>query len=138
MNGSMTNEDGDDNSRPRGDFGAFESASIKTDETEIFVRYAGRGPGILVLHGFPQTHLMWRVVAPAFATTFSVVCADLRGYGASGKPTSTSDHAPYAKRAMAQDMVQVMRALGFAVSRLSATTEAGVWHTGWRWTTRTR
>jgi haloacetate dehalogenase len=100
--------------REDGVFDGFESASIKTDETEIFVRYAGRGPAILFLHGFPQTHLMWRHVAPAFTTAFSVVCADLRGYGASGKPPSAPDHGAYTKRAMARDMVQVMRAMGFA------------------------
>jgi haloacetate dehalogenase len=99
---------------PGREWAGFESASIKTDETEIFFRYAGRGPAILFLHGFPQTHIMWRDVAPAFTTAFSVVCADLRGYGASGKPPSTPDHSPYTKRAMARDMVQVMRAMGFA------------------------
>jgi haloacetate dehalogenase len=78
------------------------------------VARSGRGPAILFLHGFPQTHVMWRDVAPAFTTAFSVVCADLRGYGASGKPPSTPDHGPYTKRAMARDMVQVMRAMGFA------------------------
>jgi haloacetate dehalogenase len=65
------------------------------------------------LHGFPQTHLMWRSVAPLLARHFTVVCADLRGYGRSGCPVSTPDHAPYAKRAMAQDMVIVMERLGF-------------------------
>jgi haloacetate dehalogenase len=94
-------------------FDGFESALIETDETEIFVRYAGRGPAILLLHGFPQTHFMWRYIAPAFATACSVVCADLRGYGASGKPPSTADHAPYTKRAMARDMMQAMSAMGF-------------------------
>jgi pimeloyl-ACP methyl ester carboxylesterase len=94
-------------------FSEFESALIKTDETEIFVRNAGRGPAILFLHGFPQTHIMWRRIAPAFATTCSVVCADLRGYGASGKPPSTADHTPYTKRAMALDMIRAMSAMGF-------------------------
>ena len=94
-------------------FNGFTSASIEVDETEIFVRHAGRGPGVLLLHGFPQTHIMWRAVAPALTADFTVVCADLRGYGASGKPASTPDHAPYAKRAMARDMVQTMRRLGF-------------------------
>jgi haloacetate dehalogenase len=94
-------------------FDGFASASIEVDETTIFVRHAGRGPGLLLLHGFPQTHVMWRVVAPALTTDFTVVCADLRGYGASGKPPSASDHTPYAKRAMARDMVQVMKSLGF-------------------------
>jgi haloacetate dehalogenase len=94
-------------------FEQFTAASIKVEETEIFVRYAGHGPAILLLHGFPQTHLMWRDVAPALTADFCVVCADLRGYGASGKPSSTPDHAPYTKRAMARDMVQMMKILGF-------------------------
>jgi haloacetate dehalogenase len=94
-------------------FDGFAPASIEVDETEIFVRHAGHGRALLLLHGFPQTHIMWRAVAPAFTADFTVVCADLRGYGASGKPSSTSDHAPYAKRAMARDMVQVMTRLGF-------------------------
>jgi haloacetate dehalogenase len=94
-------------------FEQFTSASIKVEETEIFVRYAGRGPALLLLHGFPQTHVMWRDVAPALTADFSVVCADLRGYGASGKPSSAPDHAPYTKRAMARDMVQMMKIIGF-------------------------
>jgi haloacetate dehalogenase len=91
----------------------FTAAEIDTGETSIFVRWAGSGPPILLLHGFPQTHLMWRGVAPRLARAFTVVCADLRGYGRSGCPTSSSDHAPYAKRAMAQDMIVVMERLGF-------------------------
>jgi haloacetate dehalogenase len=66
-----------------------------------------------LLHGFPQTHLMWRSVAPALARRFTVVCADLRGYGGSGCPVSAPDHAPYSKRVMARDMVAVMSRLGF-------------------------
>src|SRR5262245_47983867 len=91
----------------------FQTAEIETGETSIFVRWSGAGPPILLLHGFPQTHLMWRSVAPLLARSFTVVCADLRGYGRSGCPISTPDHAPYAKRAMAQDMVSVMQRLGF-------------------------
>ena len=91
----------------------FTSAEIKTGETSIFVRAAGSGPPLLLLHGFPQTHLMWRGVAPLLAREFTVVCADLRGYGQSGCPASSPDHAPYAKRAMAKDMVVVMEKLGF-------------------------
>src|SRR4029450_13075261 len=101
------------------------------------VARSGRGPAILFLHGFPQTHVMWRDVAPAFTTAFSVVCADVRGYGASGKPPSTPDHGPYTKRAMARDMGQVMSAVGLARSPSWITTEADASHTGWRWTTRT-
>src|SRR5437764_11792958 len=91
----------------------FETAEIQTGETNIFVRRSGSGSPILLLHGFPQTHLMWRDVAPLLARHFTVVCADLRGYGQSGCPPSTTDHAPYAKRAMARDMVAVMERLGF-------------------------
>jgi haloacetate dehalogenase len=92
----------------------FTTAEIQTGETTIFVRASGSGPPILLLHGFPQTHLMWRSVAPLLARTFTVVCADLRGYGRSGCPVSTADHASYTKRAMAQDMVVVMEHLGFS------------------------
>lgn len=91
----------------------FTTAEIQTGETSIFVRSSGSGPPLLLLHGFPQTHLMWRDVAPLLARNFTVVCADLRGYGQSGCPVSAPDHAPYAKRAMAHDMVNVMERLGF-------------------------
>jgi haloacetate dehalogenase len=87
---------------------------IDTSETRIFVDVAGSGPPILLLHGFPETHLMWRGVAPLLARRFTVVCADLRGYGGSGCPASTADHAPYAKRSLARDMAEVMTRLGFA------------------------
>ncbi len=94
----------------------FEAAEVQTGETSIFVRRAGSGPPILLLHGFPQTHVMWRAVAPLLARRFTVVCADLRGYGRSGCPASAADRAPYAKRAMARDMVTVMERLGFALA----------------------
>jgi haloacetate dehalogenase len=85
----------------------FATAEIQTGETSIFVRSSGSGPPILLLHGFPQTHLMWRSVAPLLARSFTVICADLRGYGRSGCPVSTPSHVPYGKRAMAQDMVTI-------------------------------
>src|SRR3954464_4114815 len=91
----------------------FEACEIDTGETTIFACVGGRGPPLLLLHGFPETHLMWRDVAPRLAADFTVVCADLRGYGRSGCPASSADHAPYAKRAMAQDMVSVMERFGF-------------------------
>jgi haloacetate dehalogenase len=93
--------------------GDFTNTEIQTAETSIFVRSYGSGPPVLLLHGFPQTHLMWRSVAPLLARNFTVVCADLRGYGRSGCPLSAPDHAPYAKRSMARDMVAVMERLGF-------------------------
>ena len=94
-------------------FEGFESAVIDVGATNIAVRCSGAGAAVLLLHGFPETHVMWRDVAPGLGEDFAVVCADLRGYGASGTPSSTPDHAPYAKRAMASDMVAVMECLGF-------------------------
>src|SRR5256712_13655176 len=91
----------------------FEAAEVESGETSIFVRWAGAGPPLLLLHGFPQTHLMWQRVAPLLAQQFSVVCADLRGYGRSGCPPSTRDHEPYSKRATARDMDAAMGRLGF-------------------------
>jgi haloacetate dehalogenase len=92
----------------------FRSERIDVGETEIFARVGGAGPALLLLHGFPETHLMWRDVAPELARSFTVVCADLRGYGRSGCPPSSRDHAPYAKRAMALDMARVMSHLACA------------------------
>jgi haloacetate dehalogenase len=94
-------------------FSGFESLEINAGESGIFVRRAGSGPPLLLLHGFPETHLMWRDIAPMLAREFTVVCADLRGYGQSGCPPSSPDHAPYAKRVMARDMLAVMARLGF-------------------------
>lgn len=94
-------------------FAGFRATSLQLDETTIFARVGGTGPPLLLLHGFPETHLMWRDTAVALAPRFTVVAADLRGYGQSGCPVSSADHSPYAKRAMASDMVQVMKRLGF-------------------------
>lgn len=92
----------------------FEAIEVQGNETSIFLRRLGTGPAVLLLHGFPQTHLMWRYVAPELASRFTVICPDLRGYGRSGCPASRPDHAPYAKRTMAKDMVAVMTGLGFS------------------------
>lgn len=91
----------------------FERSTIAVTGTHIAVAVAGSGPPLLLLHGFPQTMAMWHAVAPLLAERFTVVCADLRGYGASGRPEAGPDHAGYSKRAMAQDQVEVMTALGF-------------------------
>ncbi len=90
----------------------FDCAQIDAFGTNIFVRRSGSGSPLLLLHGFPQTHLMWREVAPRLARRFTVVCADLGGYGASGCPPSSDGHAAYSKRAMARDMAAVMAQLG--------------------------
>src|ERR671936_262513 len=92
----------------------FEASTVDTGPTTIHVRRKGSGPPLLLLHGFPETHLMWHRVAPMLADAFTVVCADLRGYGASGTPRSSPDHAPYTKDAMARDMVVLMERLGFS------------------------
>jgi haloacetate dehalogenase len=91
----------------------FTTEIVPTAGTGIFVRRAGSGPPLLLLHGFPQTHIMWRDIAPILAADFTVVLADLRGYGRSGCPPSSPDHAPYAKRAMAGDMIEMMARLGY-------------------------
>jgi haloacetate dehalogenase len=94
-------------------FEGFELMTVETAEATIRVRKGGTGPGLLLLHGHPQTHAMWHAVAPRLAEDFTVVCADLRGYGESSKPSTTDDHEPYSKRAMARDQVEVMRRFGF-------------------------
>ena len=76
-------------------------------------RYGGRGPPLLLLHGFPQTHAIWHKVAPQLAQRYTLVMPDLRGYGDSDKPVSGADHAQYSKRSMALDAVELMRSLGF-------------------------
>jgi haloacetate dehalogenase len=92
---------------------SVETSTIDTGETTIYVQRSGNGPGLLLLHGFPQTHLMWRDVVPMLEQHFTVICADLRGYGNSGCPVSDIDHYPYSKRAMARDMAIVMSKIGF-------------------------
>ena len=94
-------------------FEGFEQSTIDTGEALIRVRSGGSGPPVLLLHGIPETHLMWHAVAPRLAEQFSVVATDLRGYGDSSRPPSDNEHAPYSKRAMARDQIEVMRQLGF-------------------------
>ena len=93
-------------------FGNFSARKIRTSGAAIHVEYGGEGPPVLLLHGYPQTHAMWHKVAPALARDYTVVCPDLRGYGDSSKPRGLPDHSNYSKRAVAQDMVEVMEKLG--------------------------
>lgn len=93
-------------------FPGFATQRIDTSIGKIFARASGHGPPLLLLHGYPQTHVMWHRVAPALAQRFSVVIPDLPGYGASVAPRGDVKHAPYDKRSMARVMVEVMQALG--------------------------
>ena len=93
-------------------FPGFESRMIEGDGATIHCRIAGSGPPVLLLHGFPQSHVMWHRVAPAIAKEFSVIVADLRGYGQSTIPASDQAHLAYSKRAMAGDFVAVMGRFG--------------------------
>jgi len=93
-------------------FPGFKLERVKVRDGEIRLRHGGSGPPLLLVHGNPQTHAMWHRVAPALAERFTVVCPDIRGYGGSLKPPATADHAPYAKREMARDLVEAMMALG--------------------------
>jgi len=107
-------------------FEGFELRRVDgADGVPIRLRIGGAGPPLLLLHGNPQTHAMWHKVAPRLAEHFTVVASDLRGYGESGKPPPSSDHAPYAKRAMAADQVAVMKALGFPRFRLAGHDRGG-------------
>jgi haloacetate dehalogenase len=92
----------------------FESSHIEIGGNNIYFRRYGKGPAILMVHGFPRTSLMWRHLAPKFAADHTVICVDLRAYGQSGIPRSSADHFPYSKRAMAAELVGVMEKLGFA------------------------
>ena len=87
-------------------FDGFTQARINTSGAKINLVHGGRGPALLLLHGYPQTHAMWHKITGQLAKDFTVVCPDLRGYGDSSKPATTPDHFPYSKRAMAQDMVE--------------------------------
>ena len=91
----------------------FEPIEIDVDGIRISGRMAGSGSPVLLLHGYPQTHVMWHEVAPILAEHHTVVLTDLRGYGGSAKPAAGADHAEYSKRAMAADQVSVMAQLGF-------------------------
>jgi len=95
-------------------FEGFEAFDVATSGTTIHGRRGGAGPPVLLLHGIPETHLMWHRVAPRLAERFTVVATDLRGYGQSGTPPSTPDHAPYSMRAIAREQVEVMQGLGYA------------------------
>ncbi|MBM4254974.1 MAG: alpha/beta hydrolase [Deltaproteobacteria bacterium] len=94
-------------------FEGFERIQITASGATINVLKGGNGTPVLLLHGYPQTHVMWHKIAPRLAKDFSLVLPDLRGYGDSSKPPDGQDHFGYSKRATAQDQVEVMEQLGF-------------------------
>jgi haloacetate dehalogenase len=94
-------------------FESFEGVRVETKGASINAVRGGEGPPVLLLHGNPQTHVMWHLIAPRLAEEFTVIATDLRGYGDSSKPESTPDHEPYSKRTMALDQIEVMRTFGF-------------------------
>ncbi len=94
-------------------FDGFRTRSLDTPRGAIAAVCGGDGPPLLLLHGYPETHLMWRDVAPRLAERFTVIAADLPGYGASFRPPASEDHAAHGKRAMATDLVAAMAAAGF-------------------------
>src|SRR5437762_3700204 len=97
----------------------FASHWIDTSVGRIFARSGGEGPPLLLLHGYPQTNVMWHRVAPALAARFRLIIADLPGYGWSDAPAADAAHAPYTKRAMAGAMVEAMEKLGHIRFRLA-------------------
>ncbi|WP_314720455.1 alpha/beta hydrolase [Rahnella variigena] len=94
-------------------FEHFTQRRMAVNGTEIACRIAGQGEPLLLLHGHPQTQAIWHKVAPYLTSQFTVVLADLRGYGDSGKPEPDAEHLNYSKREMAQDQFELMAALGF-------------------------
>lgn len=99
-------------------FTNFEQKRVDVGAAEINLEQAGDGPALLLLHGYPQTHIMWHEIAPSLAERFTVIAPDLRGYGDSTGPTDPKT-GEYSNRAMAEDMVSVMEALGFEEYRIA-------------------
>lgn len=95
-------------------FKGFQRHLAQVNGTSINYLRGGSGPALLLLHGHPQTHVIWHKIAEQLAQHYTVIAADLRGYGDSGKPVGLPDHSNYAKRVMAQDQVELMASLGFA------------------------
>ena len=93
-------------------FPGFESHYIDTEAGKLFARSGGEGPPLLLIHGFPQTHVEYHRIAPALAKKFKLILPDLPGYGWSAIPEAGPDHAPYTKRAMANALIEVMEKLG--------------------------
>jgi haloacetate dehalogenase len=94
-------------------FAGFDKQECQVNGSHVSYRLGGTGPALLLLHGHPQTHVIWHKIAPRLAEHFTVVAADLRGYGDSGRPPADAGHSHYSKRQMALDNVALMKSLGF-------------------------
>ena len=95
-------------------FIGFKEKRVSVTDAEIYLKIKGNGPPVMLLHGYPQTHMCWHHVAPVLSKSYTVICPDLRGYGASSIPKSDMNHVAYSKRIMGQDMLDVMISLGFS------------------------
>jgi haloacetate dehalogenase len=95
-------------------FLGFTTQKMQLANVRLHIRIGGSGPPLLLLHGYPQTHVMWHKIAPALAQHFTLICPDMRGYGDSDAPPADAQHLTYAKRTVAQDLVELMANLGFA------------------------
>lgn len=109
----QASEDSNNSDLDKKYFPDFRRITIKTSETTIVGVVGGSGPPILLLHGFPENHLIWHKIAPLLSKSYTLVIPDLRGYGNSGKPDDGNNHNNYSKRAMAKDQVEVMKQLGY-------------------------
>src|SRR5688572_17837086 len=103
----------------------FESRWINTPAGKLFCRVGGNGPPLLLLHGYPQTNVMWHRVAPKLSERFRLILPDLPGYGWSDVPRASSNHAPYDKRSMANAMIALMEEIGFVRFRLAGHDRGG-------------
>jgi len=103
----------------------YQSHWVETSAGKLFARSGGKGPPLLLLHGYAQTNVMWHRVAPALAEHFSLVIADLPGYGWSSVPEAGADHTPYDKRSMAKAMIELMEEIGHIRFRLAGHDRGG-------------
>ena len=94
-------------------FKNFKQDIIEVNGVNINYKIGGKGEPLLLLHGYPQSHVLWRKIAPLFAENYTVICSDLRGYGDSDKPQSDKKHLTYSKKTMGLDQNELMKKLGF-------------------------
>jgi haloacetate dehalogenase len=106
-------------------FEGFQLSQVDVGEVSLCVRHGGSGPPLLLLHGYPQTHMMWGKVAGDLARDFTVIAPDLRGYGGSTAPADADDHSSYSKRAMARDAIALMKHFGFETFDLAGHDRGG-------------